>query len=618
LWTFELSAVAGQKANKGAAKKLNEAMGIVDQELSDIRALQNTTLALLRDLINEWVRQSSPPNPLPTCPDCTPADLQKLKRLGFYDPVVLERLTSAPASAGNKTFDVQLLRGEIPDPAATTTLGEALMVLSLATPETRRSIRNSFESQILGRLRALLISDQVREQTRLSEMKSCPSGGGGDQSCFLPLAWHALGIWERDPVSGLTSQQLEITRALTAAHENAKLLRVIRQMQGWFDELPTLNSRIASVQSDMALLEDKAAQGRQRPDATKSVSEKTAWVLQGLTATDQLKYRQLYSQWFNLEAREETIQQGSVKNIKELNDWGYDMGDILSKVSAEQSSSALTPGNVQDVKSLLTRVQSAATPREAAADEMLKAMIIAIEDDLDRIFLQPMIQGLRKRLIADTGVNVGIMQRESMLATNRGKARVDPRASAQLAVGEQEDILAGVQQLAQLYGKVQSGGALAALGALDQLPREPQPEIYALTTGNKFEVTPVFDPSGQALRFKFDFVGSSNLQEPNGTTNPQFPRIERHTVNTEVQLSNLETREISRFESDSRLGLPTTYWGGVPILKDIPHVRPWIPLIGWFVRKAGSNAVAQQSVIFGQTTIYPSIQTMVSLLESSN
>jgi hypothetical protein len=35
------------------------------------------------------------------------------------------------------------------------------------------------------------------------------------------------------------------------------------------------------------------------------------------------------------------------------------------------------------------------------------------------------------------------------------------------------------------------------------------------------------------------------------------------------------------------------------------------------VRKAGSNAVAQQSVIFGQTTIYPSIQTMVSLLEDS-
>jgi hypothetical protein len=95
------------------------------------------------------------------------------------------------------------------------------------------------------------------------------------------------------------------------------------------------------------------------------------------------------------------------------------------------------------------------------------------------------------------------------------------------------------------------------------------------------------------------------------------PELERHTVNTEVQLSNLETREISRFESDSRLGLPTRYSGGVPVPKDIPYVRPWVPLIGWFVRKAGSDAVAQQSVIFGQTTIYPSIRSMVSLLEDS-
>jgi hypothetical protein len=93
-----------------------------------------------------------------------------------------------------------------------------------------------------------------------------------------------------------------------------------------------------------------------------------------------------------------------------------------------------------------------------------------------------------------------------------------------------------------------------------------------------------------------------------------MPRIERHTVNTEVQLSNFETREISRFETNARLGLPTTYWGGVPILKDIPHVRPWVPLIGWFVRKSGSNSVAQQSVIFGQTTMYPTIGDIVKLL----
>jgi hypothetical protein len=248
---------------------------------------------------------------------------------------------------------------------------------------------------------------------------------------------------------------------------------------------------------------------------------------------------------------------------------------------------------------------------------MLKEITIALEDDLDRLFVQPMIKRLRARLMSEAKVRVGILQRESMLASNRGKARVDPKASAQLPVGQEQDILSGVQQLAQLYATVQSGGALAALGALQQQPREAPPEIYALTTGNKFEVTPIFDPSGQALRFKFDFVGTSNLQEPNGTTNPQMPRIERHTVNTEVQLTNLETREISRFESNARLGIPTTYQGGVPIFKDIPGFRPWVPLLGWFVRKAGSNASAQQSVIFGQTTMYPTIGAIIDLLSDT-
>jgi hypothetical protein len=201
-----------------------------------------------------------------------------------------------------------------------------------------------------------------------------------------------------------------------------------------------------------------------------------------------------------------------------------------------------------------------------------------------------------------------------MLATNRGMARIDPWASAQLAVGDQEDILTGIRQLAELYGAAQSGGVAAALGALQQQPREPQPEIYALSTGSRFQVTPVFDPSGQALRFKFDFVATSNVQDPNGTTDTQMPRIERHSINAEVQLSNLETREISRFEVNARLGLPTTYWGGIPLLKDIPHVRPWIPLLGWFVRKGGSNASAQQSVIFGQTTIYPTIGALIDLV----
>jgi hypothetical protein len=312
--------------------------------------------------------------------------------------------------------------------------------------------------------------------------------------------------------------------------------------------------------------------------------------------------------------------------------YGVNLDDVSAALNKLQRQCSANGGSgIKDMRSSVKKVLASifgnvaelviglngTSPRVAAADEMLKTLLIALEDDLSRDFVQPMISRLRGRLLSQALVRVGVVQRESMLATNRGRARIDPKASAQLAVGTEEDILTGVQQLAQLYAVVQSGGALGVIGALQQQPREPAPEIYALTTGNKFEVTPVFDPSGQALRFKFDFVATTNLQEPNGSTSAQLPRIERHTINTEVQLSNLETREISRFESNARLGRPTEYSGGVPVLKDIPYVRPWVPLVGWFVRKAGANAVAQQSVIFGQTTIYPTIGALIDLATDS-
>ena len=620
LWTFELSAEAGQKANEQSAEKLNRSMQIIDEELSDTRALQNTTLDLLREVINDRVRNASTPwNPALTCPSCTQADRLKLNRLRFYDPLVLEQLNFETAGA----IDVKRLRGEIPDPAGTTTLGEALVVLSLAPPAERNAIRSGFESLVLGRLRNLPLSRAVTNRIDLAAKPFCATDAP-DQRCFLPLTWHALGVWESPPPDGLTSSQLEITQALRTSYEHARIPSILRELNASNREQPELDARLDQLRSKMIDVQNKALQKLSPADKStlnalaadplEPNAQRTKLVLQGLSPADQANYKQLYEQANDLIAQKKNLENDSVRDVNELQTFQIDVVSVLDLLSRIAAS----PGNAKDVEKIISEIkkwQPSATPREAAADEMLKELIIGLEDDLDRLFVQPMIIGLRERLVSDVGVSVGILQRESMLATNRGKARVDARASAQLAVGEEEDILAGVQQLAQLYGKIQAGGALAGLGALDELPREPQSEIYALTTGSNFEVTPVFDPSGQALRFKFDYVGTSNLQEPNGTTNPQFPKIERHTINTEVQLTNLETREISRFESDSRLGLPTRYSGGIPILKDIPYVRPWIPLIGWFVRKAGSNAVAQQSVIFGQTTIYPSILTMVSLLE---
>jgi hypothetical protein len=254
--------------------------------------------------------------------------------------------------------------------------------------------------------------------------------------------------------------------------------------------------------------------------------------------------------------------------------------------------------------------------RVAAADGMLDVYTKAFEDDIDRVFVQPMLVRLREKL-KKTGIGFGVIQRTSVLATNRLVARVDPRATAELSVGEETNLIQGLQSIAQIALASQSGGVLGGLGQLKLSANEKDAaEIYGITSGSAFQVTPIFDPTGQALRFKFDFVDATLVREPRGTVNPQIPRVQRHTVNTEVQLGNLEIREVSRFESDSKIGLPTTYWGGLPLLKDIPGVRP-IPLIGWFVRRKGSNAIAQRSLIFAQTTMSPTIGDILDLFDTS-
>lgn len=117
------------------------------------------------------------------------------------------------------------------------------------------------------------------------------------------------------------------------------------------------------------------------------------------------------------------------------------------------------------------------------------------------------------------------------------------------------------------------------------------------------------------MRFRFDYTQSNHIREPDGSVNPALPRIERHTVNTEVQLSSLELRNISRYESNAAVGLPVRRDGGIPGIKEIPFVRD-IPLLGYFTRRAGRDAKISQSLIFAQSTVYPTIGALVPLLSS--
>jgi len=255
----------------------------------------------------------------------------------------------------------------------------------------------------------------------------------------------------------------------------------------------------------------------------------------------------------------------------------------------------------------------------AKGDELLKELNKAMEDELDTHFVQPMLQRLRQRLLG-TGVSVGALQRTSMLVTNRKRSRIEPLASAQLRMGEDVSLLPELQLLDDIYQIAQQGNVRDVLDVLAKLEGEDDTtEVYGVTSGNRFVVTPVFDPTGQAYRFTFDHLYTNRIRDPDGTTSQgtlNLPRTERLSLNTDVQLSNFEIREVARFESNARLGIAPSESGGIPVLRHVPLLRE-LPLIGWFKRRTGKAAIVQQTVIFAQTTMYPTIDEIVPLMTSS-
>lgn len=251
--------------------------------------------------------------------------------------------------------------------------------------------------------------------------------------------------------------------------------------------------------------------------------------------------------------------------------------------------------------------------REAATNEAIKRLMTSVDDELKRIIYLPTMTRIREQM-KDSGVQVGVIQHTSVLARDRLVARVEPSATANLAPKKEAEALKAALQIAQLNTAAQlSPDQLLKQFAELGKERERPPEVYAVTSGNKFQVTPVIDRSGQALRFRFDFLGKTQVREPDNTVEPGFSRIEQHAINTEVQLSNFEIREISRFRSDSRLGVTPRKYGGIPIIKDIPIINE-IPLIGWFSRTYGSAPEAQFSIVLAQTSIIPTMGDLYGVL----
>ncbi|HXC69836.1 MAG TPA: hypothetical protein VN644_07665 [Pyrinomonadaceae bacterium] len=573
LWKIELNSDATEKG----AERFNKALEIVENELATTRGNIADTLSLFLGAVSEEadyaasksniVQQSDRkdcaetrlyaeyfPNPGDT--DIS-GRFQRLRRYSLYSPQVRREL--GVEFLDELGFDNPKQFG-LKDPGSATTLNEALIVTLLTDSFHRGRIMQHFQDGMKKFEEPG--NDHKAEFTRLASMLR-----DGKEYSGTELA--------------TTRQQQELIYAMRNP--------LLRHLVG---RLAHLQERVNKFKELYAKNNGKTSAPFTSPDAVLDAD---------LVKCLQRKLPKIFDTIHDeFPISPVDIMENKVKLV--------DTGEGTIGLQLLDNEQPAGPPKVYNLRASPARV--------AAADGMLDVYTKAFEDDIDRVFVRPMLARLREKL-KKTGIGFGVIQRTSVLATNRLVARVDPRATAELAVGQETNLIQGLQQLAQIALDARAGNIAGVFGQFGQIASEKDPaEIYGITSGSAFQVTPIFDPTGQALRFKFDFVDTTLVREPRGTTNPRIPRIERHTVNTEVQLANLELREVSRFESDAKIGLPTTYKGGLPILREIPGVRP-IPLIGWFIRRKGSNAIAQRSLIFAQTTMSPTIGDILDLFDTS-
>jgi hypothetical protein len=291
----------------------------------------------------------------------------------------------------------------------------------------------------------------------------------------------------------------------------------------------------------------------------------------------------------------------------------------------------------------------------ANVDNYLKRLTTALDDDFNTQFYHPAFRYIRE---ASTHWDVQFGQTEttSILANNREFAKVDPSATMEFDLpardilfaealngakalmddvgalandptflamakvrtqgsgtspppgstggfGVVRDVLPGLHSSTAEQIMAHNAGARPQLGSnLENLI--PDPAIYKFETGTGFEIRPVIQPDGQAVVFNFNYMYTTNIREPVRADEKHLGRVRRHYIHTDVQLSNFELREVSRYTVALKAARTSR---GVPLLEDIPVVGVlWRPL-------PSSESSLQQNIILSQATIFPTLFDLMGL-----
>lgn len=291
----------------------------------------------------------------------------------------------------------------------------------------------------------------------------------------------------------------------------------------------------------------------------------------------------------------------------------------------------------------------------ANIDNYLKRLTTALDDDFNTQFYNPTFRNVREGS-QFRDVEFGQTETTNVLANNREFAKVSPSATMEFDLPKRDILIKeGIDSALAIYNDVgalvndpnlmalaasQSGNSPADIGAgaaggfgsvrnvlpglsgdtqegvlaqasgtrprfesnVEQLI--PDPAIYKFETGTGFEIRPVIEPDGQAVVFDFNYMYTTNVREPVAADEKHLGRVKRHFIDTDVQLSNFELREVSRYVVALKAERTAR---GVPLLEDVPVVGAlWRPL-------PSKDKSLQQNIIMAQATIFPTLFDLMGL-----
>ncbi len=291
----------------------------------------------------------------------------------------------------------------------------------------------------------------------------------------------------------------------------------------------------------------------------------------------------------------------------------------------------------------------------ANIDAYIKRLITSLDDDFNTQFYFPTFRKVREASQM-WDVQMGQVETTNVLANNRAFAKVSPEATMEFdlpkrdiliteamngAKAMMDDVGALAQDptflaMAQMKSGAPTsspmagatGGQATVRNVLPGLSTDtaesvmgqqgpggskfgsamealiPDPAIYKFETGTGWEIRPVIQPDGQALVFHFNYMYTTNIREPVRADEKHLGRVKRHFVDTDVQLSNFELREISRYTVALKASRTSR---GVPLFEDVP-------VVGALFRPLPSDESSlQQNVILGQATIFPTVFDLMGL-----